>query len=179
MEIVTKSAKTTFEIGEKIGSSVASILASSGALVFGLTGELGSGKTTFTQGIAKGLGIKSVVQSPTFIIVRHYPIHKLNFSSFYHIDLYRLSDKGQEYDDLGLTEIFSNPQNFVVIEWFDKIDSYKNYLKGLIDFQVINDNQRKITFNGLHKFTWEELLRNTSPGGPASGGDSWEVTNGK
>lgn len=146
MEIVTKSAKETFNIGEKIGSSVASIPASTTALVIGLTGQLGSGKTTFTQGLSKGLGIKSIIQSPTFIIVRHYPINTSNYSSFYHIDLYRLTGKRQEYENLGLTEIFSDPLNFVVVEWFEKVKWYGKYFKESISFKVLNENERKITF---------------------------------
>lgn len=146
MEIVTKSAEETYNLGEKIGGSLVSQSVGNDALVIGLDGELGSGKTTFTQGIAKGLGIETHILSPTFIIVRHYPVQKLKYSFFYHIDLYRLSENKQEYEDLGLTEIFSDPLNFVVVEWFEKVKWYGKYFKESISFKVLNENERKITF---------------------------------
>lgn len=86
--------------------------------VIALSGELGSGKTTFAQGFAEGLGIKDKVISPTFLIIRQYKIpSQKNF--FYHIDLYRLENVNLRHS--GLEEILSEPNNVVLIEWADKI----------------------------------------------------------
>lgn len=106
--MVTTSAKETQKIGAE--------LAKSGARIVCLYGELGSGKTTFTQGFAKGLGITSRLLSPTFIIVRRYDIPSSE-KYFCHVDLYRVNNIG----DLGLEEIFADPHAFVVIEWADRL----------------------------------------------------------
>lgn len=103
-------------MGRKIGSSL------KGGGVFALSGDLGSGKTTFIQGFAKGLGIKSKIISPTFILMRTYKgIRQLTLC---HLDLYRLEgDVEEEVKNLGLEEIWDDPKNIVVIEWAEKIKS--------------------------------------------------------
>lgn len=83
------------------------------AVVLGLVGDLGSGKTTFTQGIARALGIKEKILSPTFTILKRY-------KNFYHLDCYRLESQ-KELLTLGFNEIISNSQNIVIIEWADRI----------------------------------------------------------
>ncbi|MEE8131555.1 MAG: tRNA (adenosine(37)-N6)-threonylcarbamoyltransferase complex ATPase subunit type 1 TsaE [Candidatus Paceibacterota bacterium] len=83
------------------------------ALILALTGELGSGKTTFIQGFLRAVGVKKRITSPTFIIIRRY-------NHIYHIDCYRIK-KPKEILDLGLKEIINNPQNIVLIEWADNI----------------------------------------------------------
>lgn len=86
--------------------------------VIALSGELGAGKTTFTQGFAKGLGIRKRIISPTFVFVRRY-------NNFYHIDAYRLgkheirNSKSETW--LGLREIFANPDNVVLVEWAENV----------------------------------------------------------
>lgn len=90
--------------------------------IVALTGELGAGKTTFTQGFAKGLGIKDKIISPTFVLIRQ---HKIPNSEgiFYHIDLYRLEDD-QISKGLGLKDLWSNKENIVLIEWAEKIKKF-------------------------------------------------------
>ncbi|MBM4402345.1 MAG: tRNA (adenosine(37)-N6)-threonylcarbamoyltransferase complex ATPase subunit type 1 TsaE [Candidatus Cloacimonetes bacterium] len=123
MERVTKSA----EESKKFAANFAKKL--KGGDVLCLYGELGSGKTTFVQGLAEGLGIKKRILSPTFILMRSYEISGLanwriseleKTKTFYHIDLYRI-DKPQETEMLGLQEILDNPQNIIAIEWAEKI----------------------------------------------------------
>src|SRR5258708_2304483 len=100
MEIITKSAKETFELGRKIGSHIK-------GGVFALVGDLGAGKTTFLQGFAEGLGIKNKIVSPTFILMREY-------GHFYHLDLYRFEgDVEKEVENLGLLDIWKDPKNVV------------------------------------------------------------------
>src|SRR3989338_4567000 len=86
------------------------------ALVIGLSGELGAGKTHLTKAIAKIFGIKEKIASPTFVIMKHYKIKNLKFKNFYHLDAYRLK-KDSELLHLGWEEIISNPEHIVLIEW--------------------------------------------------------------
>ncbi len=113
------------------------------ARVCALQGDLGSGKTTFVQGFAKGLGITRTITSPTFLMIRRYPIpqatsHKpkaikplansdqqsvgvvRSFMNFYHLDLYMINNP-KEIMDLGFKEIISNPNNIICIEWAEKL----------------------------------------------------------
>lgn len=95
--------------------------------IIALSGDLGAGKTTFAQGFAKGLNIEDKVISPTFLIIRQYPIpNQKNW--FYHIDLYRLENI--DLKNSGLEEILSDKTNVVLIEWADKIKKYlPSYVK--------------------------------------------------
>ena len=92
-----------------------------GATVVAMRGELGSGKTTFTQGFLYGLGVRKRTASPTFILMRKFKIVGNHpFKNFYHIDAYRIKD-AKETSHLGLGDIFSDNKNIVLIEWADKI----------------------------------------------------------
>ncbi|MEM5792863.1 MAG: L-threonylcarbamoyladenylate synthase [Candidatus Aenigmatarchaeota archaeon] len=86
-------------------------------IIFGLQGELGSGKTYFTKGIAKALGIKENIISPTFILCREYEFDR--GLKLFHIDTYRLFDQ-KEFIDLGLDKMIQKP-NIIVIEWAEKV----------------------------------------------------------
>ena len=114
------------------------------AYVLGLSGDLGSGKTTFVQGFAKGLGIKQRIVSPTFILMRTYEIPKGKYKHFYHIDLYRLEgDLESELVNLGLPEVLSDSTNIVLVEWVEKAkDFFKSHQ--LIKFETISEEERKI-----------------------------------
>lgn len=133
MEIFTKSAEETKEVGQKLAASL--IEAKRNHMTIGLVGDLGSGKTTFTQGFAEGLGIEKDVISPTFILMREYEAGEKNF---YHVDLYRLEDSVEdEVENIGLTDIWDRKGNVVVVEWADKItdimpkDAYWVYFENL------------------------------------------------
>lgn len=93
------------------------------ALVFALSGDLGSGKTTFVQGFLKGLGIKKRTSSPTFVLVKRFKVYGLSFKNVYHMDAYRLK-KPKELLDLGLEEILAGKENIVLIEWAEKVSRY-------------------------------------------------------
>ena len=108
-----------------------------------LRGDLGAGKTTFIQGLAKGLGIRKTIVSPTFIIVRRYPVS--DGRQFYHVDLYRLEEGiGKELKNLGLTDEWGRKENIVVIEWADKARNEipKNAI--WIEFEYLDEHKRKI-----------------------------------
>lgn len=100
-----------------------------GALILALTGELGSGKTTFVQGFLRGLGVKKKITSPTFVLMKKFQIPNTKYQinskiqipkTAYHIDCYRIK-KSNEFLKLGAKEILANPQNIVLIEWAEKI----------------------------------------------------------
>jgi len=110
MTIETKSPKETFDVGVELGKEAVA------GQVIGLVGELGVGKTTFTQGFAKGLGIDEVVNSPTFMIVQEYQSGRV---PFYHFDVYRIGDP-EELNEIGLDEyLFS--EGVTLVEWSDLI----------------------------------------------------------
>ena len=111
MVLETFSAQETFEAGRKIG------LAAKPGDVIGLRGDLGVGKTVFTQGVAAGLGITEPVSSPTFTIVQTYEEGRL---PLYHFDVYRIGDV-TEMDEIGFDDyVFGD--GLSLIEWADLIE---------------------------------------------------------
>lgn len=134
----TKSAEETGSLGEKIGKDLSS---SKGGEIFCLYGELGAGKTTFIQGIAKGLGIEKQVTSPTFILMRTYPLKK--GKTFYHLDCYRLENSSQTRN-LGLEEIFNDPHNITCIEWAERIKNLLPPKRTDIFFKNTGEDKREI-----------------------------------
>lgn len=139
MEIFTDSAEATQEAGRKLSSSLAK------GDVVALKGDLGAGKTTFIQGIAKGLGIKERVTSPTFIIMRTYDAKSSGYDNFYHVDLYRLERNLEaEIDNLGLGDIIKSGKSIVVIEWAEKIAGFLPDNTRWINIKHIEGDKRKI-----------------------------------
>ncbi len=110
MRIDSNSEKETFELGVKIGEK-----AKAGE-VYTLIGDLGVGKTVFTQGVAAGLGIEEPVNSPTFTILQVYDEGRL---PFYHFDVYRIGDES-EMDEIGFEE-YVYGDGVCFIEWADLI----------------------------------------------------------
>jgi len=88
------------------------------ALVYALAGELGTGKTTFTKAFAKALGVTGRVTSPSFLIMKHYPLPR--GKTFVHIDAYRLNGP-EELSRLGFQNLLEDPDNIIVVEWADKV----------------------------------------------------------
>lgn len=110
MIIETNSEKETFELGKKIGENAKA------GQIYTLTGDLGVGKTVFTQGLAAGLGITEPVNSPTFTIVQMYEDGRL---PFYHFDVYRIGDI-EEMEEIGYEDWFYG-EGVCLIEWADLI----------------------------------------------------------
>ena len=110
MIIETRSPEETFELGKKIGE------AAKPGQVYTLNGDLGVGKTVFTQGVAAGLGITEPVSSPTFTIVQVYEDGRL---PFYHFDVYRIGDI-EEMEEIGYDDYFFG-EGICLIEWADLI----------------------------------------------------------
>ena len=105
-----------------------------------LYGNLGSGKTTFVQGLAEEFGIKRRIISPTFIIVRSYKVNNMNF---YHIDLYRVQSK-QDLLGVGIDEILKDEKNIVCIEWAEKLSDLIPQKRIDIRFKHLDNDKREI-----------------------------------
>lgn len=118
MEITTTSSNETKKLGKEIG---ANLIPGAKGTVLALSGDLGSGKTTFVQGLAEGLGVTDRIISPTFILLRQYKIDSPKFKVLNHIDLYRLEgDVEVELTNLGFSELINSPLNVTVVEWAEK-----------------------------------------------------------
>ena len=125
-----------------------------GGKVLCFYGNLGTGKTTFIQALAKALGIKENVTSPTFVLMKRYRRGGVTPpktgrgnrapTNFYHMDAYRIGSS-QEALDLGLEEIWNDKNNIIAIEWADKIADILPENKTDICFDSLSENERKIT----------------------------------
>jgi tRNA threonylcarbamoyladenosine biosynthesis protein TsaE len=120
------------------------------AVLIGLTGNLGGGKTTFVQGFAEGMGIKGKVLSPTFVLVKKFPLEDAGKAkTLYHIDCYRIGSK--DLLSLGFKKIISDPKSVILVEWADRVKEI--FPKGafLVSFSFLSENKRMI------KIKWEKL----------------------
>jgi tRNA threonylcarbamoyladenosine biosynthesis protein TsaE len=133
-EYVTNS----FEETQKLGEEFAQKLVLGDFVAF--YGNLGSGKTTFIQGLARGLGVKRRIISPTFIIVRHY---KIENGSFYHIDLYRTENKN-DLLGLGLDEIIEDKNNIIALEWAEKMGEMLPQKRIDVHCEYLENDKRRI-----------------------------------
>lgn len=140
MKIITMNDLET----KNAGKTLAGLLKPSMTIL--LEGQLGAGKTTFTKGIAEGLGIKRVIKSPTYTLIKEYTDGTI---PLYHMDLYRLENA--EDEDLGLEEYFYG-EGVTIVEWgsFMKEDLPDEYL--LVEINVLNNSeQREMTFTATGK----------------------------
>jgi len=148
MEKLTKSLEETRTVASHLGEIITKHKAD-GALVVGLNGDLGAGKTAFTKEFATIVGIKDTVVSPTFVLERIYKIPEESvldsvFDKFIHIDAYRLSG-GSELKALGWDELTSNPRNLIFIEWPEQVRGVLPKDMMNIYFEFIDENTRRIT----------------------------------
>lgn len=158
-EFITTNSKET----RKLGEILASELKEGGVIC--LSGDLGAGKTTFTQGLLKGLGAKGPYTSPTFVIMKKYELKipnnklqisnklqnsKLKIRNVYHIDAYRV--EVGDVLSLGWEEIVANPENIVIIEWAERIRKIIPKESLWINFKWAGENERKITFGNSPNF---------------------------
>lgn len=145
-EFITRNSKET----QKLGEMLAEEFKNGGVLA--LSGDLGSGKTTFTQGFLKGLKVKGPYTSPTFLVIKNYKPHptlslprrgiKGEVKNIYHTDAYRI--KSKDILDLGWEEIVSIPENIVIIEWADRIEKIIPKSALWIRFEWVDNNTRKL-----------------------------------
>ena len=137
---ITKSSEETKKLGKKIVEKL------NGRNFLAFYGNLGSGKTTFIQGLSEGLGIKRRIISPTFIIVRHYDLagEKYGFGYFYHIDLYRTATRN-DLLTIGLDEIINDKNNLIALEWAEKMEGLLPKQRIELRFEYLGQEKRKIT----------------------------------
>jgi len=125
------------------------------ATILALAGELGAGKTAFTQGLASTLGIKSGVTSPTFVLSKKYKIaparaEQTGFKQLIHFDFYRLLD-GHDLLALGWADLLTEPSNLIVVEWPEQVGEKIFKQAKLIEFFHLTENERKIKVKWLKK----------------------------
>ncbi|MDL1964066.1 MAG: tRNA (adenosine(37)-N6)-threonylcarbamoyltransferase complex ATPase subunit type 1 TsaE [Deltaproteobacteria bacterium] len=148
IQIITKSLDETQSLGEKTGKHLEP------GTVLALIGDLGSGKTTFVQGLARGLDVPDdyYITSPTYTLINEYP----GRYHLFHVDLYRIENHA-DFDDIGLYEILRN-DGIVAIEWADKLP--KNLLPEYlaIHIDILNDESRKIIMVA-HGLREEDLIK--------------------
>lgn len=114
IKIISKSEKETKLLAKKVASSL------KGGEILALIGELGAGKTFFTQSLAHILGVKEKITSPTFILLKTYRATGKKIKKIYHLDAYRLKS-ANDLTDLGILEFLGAKKSLTVIEWADKV----------------------------------------------------------
>ena len=124
MKSITYSEKQTFNLGKKFAEKL------QGGEVIGLTGDLGAGKTVFIKGLAKGLKIEQIINSPTFVLMKLYKINskfknqnaklQCKIQNLVHVDAYRLNSS-QELINVGIEDYLEKKNAIVVIEWGEKV----------------------------------------------------------
>jgi tRNA threonylcarbamoyladenosine biosynthesis protein TsaE len=124
MSITIKTLEDLKEFARKTAAEL------KGGDIIGLVGELGAGKTTFTQFLAKELGIESDIKSPTFILFREYVTGQASqekgIAKLVHADAYRIEDEDELWS-IGFDDIISEPDTVTIIEWSDRLPSMRDY----------------------------------------------------
>ncbi|BCV22717.1 tRNA (adenosine(37)-N6)-threonylcarbamoyltransferase complex ATPase subunit type 1 TsaE [Moorella sp. Hama-1] len=155
MEVWLKDAGATRKLGEEL----AAILEPGAILI--LSGELGAGKTTLTQGLARGLGVTVPVTSPTFTLIQEYQ----GRYPLYHIDLYRLEDP-EAMLDLGLEEYFAG-EGITVVEWGERLEVYlpPAFLGITLEYAPGGRRALLVARGPAYERLLEELKKIVGPGG--------------
>lgn len=134
----SKSEQQTEQIAERLAATL------KGTEIIAMFGGLGAGKTAFTRGLARGLGINDGVSSPTFALVHEYEGRFM----LYHFDMYRIGS----YDDLYSTGFYDyQDQGIMIIEWSENIEEFLPEKRINIKIERISDNEREITIEGAEK----------------------------
>lgn len=151
LQIESSSSDDTFAIGERLGSQCR------GGEFFLLSSDLGGGKTTFTKGLAKGLGSRDVVGSPTFTVSRVYDCR--DGLSIHHFDFYRLNEGGMVAHELA--EVLDDSKAIVVVEWGDVVSDVLPEKRITVEFERVKSGEDhrsiKISSPALFKYIVEGL----------------------
>lgn len=140
--IFTATEEETVRVGKELAGDL-----KPNDVVF-LTGNLGSGKTTFTKGIAEGLGIETRIISPTFVVVREHTVPKepSPIKTLYHLDLYRLQNE-KEVLGIDMKDYLDDENGVVVIEWPEIGQNLVNKKVWIVHFETTDHEGRKITIS--------------------------------
>jgi tRNA threonylcarbamoyladenosine biosynthesis protein TsaE len=145
VKILSKNIEETSEVAKGFLNKLQSKTDS--ATVVGLFGNLGSGKTTFTQALGKSLGVTEFMTSPTFVIEKIYLLKNskvlMCFKKLIHIDAYRL-ESGQELLSLDFKEILKDPKNLILIEWPERVADVLPSDLIKVNFKFITEFEREI-----------------------------------
>lgn len=144
----TLHVRTLEEVTRFAKDVVGALVLGETATVIALTGELGAGKTTFVQRCAETLGVRDVVTSPTFLVMKRYALKDARFETLIHIDAYRIDDE-IELDVLKLRESLAHPENLVMIEWAERVPSFIPPDALWIEMALADDGSRTIVY-GRH-----------------------------
>lgn len=145
-EIETRSAKETGEAAAQFAAQALGAEKGKGARVVCLWGDLGSGKTTFVQGAAVAAGVREIVNSPTFLIMKKYLLPgSFRGRELYHFDCYRVQSAG-EVLDLGWEEILAGSGNLVFVEWPERIREILPAERTDLFFESLDADRRRIVF---------------------------------
>lgn len=138
---------------EALGAALAKLLPAGTLLA--LRGDLAAGKTCFVHGLAKGLGVEGQVSSPTFTLINEYR----GETTLYHLDLYRL-DSIREIIDLGLEEMFEDPEGICAVEWAERMESILPERRVDIQFEHVEGDARRIKMvaHGHSMGGWQAAL---------------------
>jgi tRNA threonylcarbamoyladenosine biosynthesis protein TsaE len=131
----TNSVEETLALGERLAAVWPP------GTVIALTGELGSGKTVLTKGIARGLGVSEAITSPTFTLIGEHPAR--DGRKLYHVDLYRL-DRPQQAVEIGIEEELS-PDGWTVIEWAERLGDVLPPEAVRINIEIVSESERRIS----------------------------------
>ncbi|MCX6797962.1 MAG: tRNA (adenosine(37)-N6)-threonylcarbamoyltransferase complex ATPase subunit type 1 TsaE [Candidatus Falkowbacteria bacterium] len=138
--IISHSSQGTNLFGQKLAASL------KGGEIFALIGDLGAGKTVLAKGLAKGLGVKSRVNSPTFNILKLYSVkNHQNIKYFCHVDAYRLNS-APDLEAIGVKDFLEDKQVVTLIEWAEKIKPLLPKGSKIIKIEHLTDNSRKINY---------------------------------
>lgn len=139
-------AKGLEETKKIAGNFAGSLTSGTSATIVGLRGDLGAGKTTFTQALLESFAVQEKVTSPTFVIMKTYDIVDKRFKRLIHIDAYRL-ENGHDLEVLGWQTLIADSANLIVIEWPEKVKDVLPESTRYIDFTFVSENKRDITIH--------------------------------
>lgn len=120
MKRKTQSARETQIFAKEVAENLIKKRRTKNAVVIGLIGDLGAGKTTFVKSFTRSLGVKRRITSPTFLILRRFGVKRGIYRNVFHIDAYRVGGK-ERLPDINFAEIIKNKSNIVLVEWADRV----------------------------------------------------------
>jgi len=173
MKFLSKKIEETLALGQKIGIAMKKEMKNNPrdcSFVIALEGDLGGGKTTFTKGIAKGLGIKEDITSPSFTLMKVYNLtsdyilktsekdREKPKSKLYHFNFYRI-DNPKDMVGYELDEALKDPNGIVVVEWAEKIEANLPKERLVVRFRYVDENSREINLKATEG-RYKKLLEN-------------------